>query len=68
MDVVVSTQPLARERLLRAAADLFYSSGINSTGVDAVVRRAGVAKASLYNNFSGTEGLVAAYLDRAREQ
>jgi AcrR family transcriptional regulator len=52
----------ARVRLLRAADELFYECGITSTGVDAVIERAGVATGSLYKNFSGKDDLVAAYL------
>ncbi|WP_438767155.1 TetR/AcrR family transcriptional regulator [Kushneria sp. TE3] len=52
----------ARERLLNAAAMLFYSDGIAGTGIDAIVRRAGVAKKSLYNNFDSKAALVTAYL------
>lgn len=51
-----------RERLLGAADELFYSRGIASTGVDAVIERAGVATGSLYKNFGGKDGLVVAYL------
>ena len=62
----------ARERLLAAADGLFYSEGINSTGVDALVAEAQVALGSLYNNFGGKDALVVAYLesrdDRWREQ
>jgi AcrR family transcriptional regulator len=53
----------ARERLLGAAAVLFYSDGIAGTGIDAIVKRAGVAKKSLYNNFDSKAALVAAYLE-----
>lgn len=53
----------ARDRLLAAADELFYAHGIAATGVDAVIARAGVAIGSLYNNFGGKDGLVAAYLD-----
>ena len=42
----------ARERLLKAAADLFYRDGVGATGIDAITARAGVAKMSLYNNFA----------------
>ncbi|MGC8499255.1 MAG: TetR/AcrR family transcriptional regulator [Acidimicrobiales bacterium] len=55
----------ARERLLEAASDLFYHEGIAATGIDRVIERAGVAKASLYNNFAGKDDLVAAYLAAA---
>lgn len=53
----------ARDRLLNAAAALFYDHGIAGTGIDAVVARAGVAKKSLYNNFASKADLVAQYLD-----
>ena len=52
----------ARERLLAAADELFYAEGVNSVGVDQVIKRAGVAKASLYNTFGSKEELVRAYL------
>ncbi|HEY7931928.1 MAG TPA: TetR/AcrR family transcriptional regulator [Acidimicrobiales bacterium] len=58
----------ARDRLLLAARELFATQGINATGIDQIIERAGVAKASLYNNFSGKDGLVAAYLDGERER
>ncbi len=38
--------------------------GIAATGVDAVLRRAGVAPATLYAHFPGKDHLVAAYLQR----
>ncbi|WP_311946373.1 TetR/AcrR family transcriptional regulator [Halomonas piscis] len=52
----------AYDRLLDAASTLFYRDGITATGVDTIVKRAGVAKKSLYNNFSSKAELVAAYL------
>src|ERR1700710_2419973 len=52
----------ARERLLSAADELFYAEGVQSVGVERVLERAGVAKASLYNLFGNKEGLVLAYL------
>ena len=57
----------AREKLLKAAGELFYDHGITATGIDAVIARAGVAKMSLYNNFKSKSELVAAYID-ARHQ
>lgn len=52
-----------RERLLEAAGELFYAEGVHSVGIDRVIERAGVAKASLYSTFGSKEGLVTAYLD-----
>lgn len=57
----------AREKLLKAAGELFYDNGITATGIDTVIARAGVAKMSLYNNFKSKSELVAAYID-ARHQ
>lgn len=52
----------AHDRLLNAAAILFYNDGIAATGIDAIVKKAGVAKKSLYNNFTSKADVVAQYL------
>jgi AcrR family transcriptional regulator len=62
------TRAPARERLLDAAEELFYERGIAATGVDAVLRRAEVAPATLYAHFAGKDHLVAAYLRRRHER
>ena len=53
----------AKERLLEAADSLFYEGGIHSVGIDAVIERAGVAKATLYSTFGSKDALVRAYLE-----
>jgi AcrR family transcriptional regulator len=53
----------ARDRLLAAADELFYAEGVHVGGVDRIVRRAGVTKASLYNTFGSKDELVRAYLE-----
>src|ERR1700742_2171566 len=58
-----TTKPSPRERLLDAASELFYAEGVQSVGVDRVIARAGVAKASLYSTFGSKEQLVCAYLE-----
>jgi AcrR family transcriptional regulator len=55
--------PTARERLLAAANELFYAEGVHTVGIDRVIERAGVAKASLYNTFGSKDELVHAYLE-----
>jgi AcrR family transcriptional regulator len=60
-------EPLAaspRERLLDAAKQLFCLYGINATGVDAIVAKAGTAKTTLYKIFGSKQQLVEAFLDR----
>jgi AcrR family transcriptional regulator len=52
----------ARERILQAAAELFYRDGILPTGVDALIDRANVAKATFYRHFPSKDLLVLAWL------
>jgi AcrR family transcriptional regulator len=52
----------AKQRLLDAADDLFYSEGIHTVGIDRVIAHAGVAKGSLYYSFTGKDELVHDYL------
>ena len=54
----------AHDKLLNAAATLFYNDGIAATGIDAIVKKANVAKKSLYNNFASKSELIAAYIER----
>ncbi|MEU1799569.1 TetR/AcrR family transcriptional regulator [Streptomyces sp. NPDC019937] len=58
----------ARERLLSAAAHRFYADGVAATGIDTITTEAGVAKKSLYNNFSSKADLVRAYLEARHEE
>jgi AcrR family transcriptional regulator len=57
----------ARERLLAAADELFYEEGVNLVGIDRVIERAGVAKASLYDCFGSKEELIRSYLQERHE-
>jgi AcrR family transcriptional regulator len=53
----------ARDRLLAAADELFYDQGVHSVGIDRVIERAGVAKATLYSAFGSKDALIRSYLD-----
>ncbi|SCL41057.1 DNA-binding transcriptional regulator, AcrR family [Micromonospora pallida] len=55
------------ERILEVAARLFYAEGIGAIGVDRVVEESGVSKPTLYAQFGSKAGLIAAVLDRRRE-
>jgi len=57
----------ARERLLAAADELFYEEGVNLVGIDRIIERAGVAKASLYDCFGSKEELIRSYLQQRHE-
>jgi AcrR family transcriptional regulator len=56
-----------RERIIAAAARLFYNEGIRAASVDAVAERAGVTKKTLYYHFRSKDELIAAYLE-SRDQ
>ena len=62
MSTKTTARPSARDRILAAADELFYEEGILSVGIDRVIERAGVAKASLYNTFGSKDELVRSYL------
>ena len=57
----------AKDKILDAAASMFYDQGINSTGINSIIARASVAKMSLYNHFPTKADLVSAYI-AARHQ
>lgn len=61
-------KPSARDRLLAAADELFYAEGVHTVGIDRVIEKAGVAKASLYSAFGSKDELVKAYLQNRHER
>jgi AcrR family transcriptional regulator len=57
----------ARERILESAYELFSRRGIRGVGIDEVIERAAVAKATLYRHFASKEDLALAFLERREE-
>ncbi len=60
----MDVHPRPRERLLDAAEDLAFTQGVAATPVDEILRRAGVAPATLYVHFGNKEGLITQALKR----
>lgn len=61
----------ARQRLLETARELFYQEGVRAIGVDTIVERSGVGKATLYRHFPTKDDLITAYVaeeSRAHQQ
>src|SRR5215208_2557308 len=54
----------ARDRILDSAYELFSRRGLRAVGIDEVIERAGVAKATLYRHFPSKDELALAFLDR----
>jgi polyphosphate kinase 2 len=55
-------QTSARDRILLTAHDLFYREGIRATGVDRLIRDAGVTKVTFYRHFPSKDDLILAFL------
>lgn len=54
-----------REALLNAAAELVERCNVDGVTMDAVARRAGVGKGTVFRRFESREGLMAALLDHS---
>lgn len=67
MAVTAPTRAPARRRILDAAYDLFSKRGIRAVGIDEIINRAAVAKATLYRHFPTKDALVLEFLAE-REQ
>jgi AcrR family transcriptional regulator len=52
----------ARQRILNAAAELFYREGINATGVERLAAESSVSKRTLYQHFPSKTAVVEEYL------
>lgn len=57
-----------RDRLLAAAAELFYRHGIKAVGVEAIAEAAATNKMTLYRHFASKDELVAEYLRAAARE
>ena len=56
--------PTARQRILDNAYELFSRRGIRAVGIEEVIARAAVAKATLYRHFPSKDDLVLAFLEQ----
>jgi len=68
VEVIPGPKPHARERILDTAYELFSRRAVRDVGIDEVVERAGVAKATLYRHFPSKDDLVIAFLERREER
>jgi TetR/AcrR family transcriptional repressor of mexJK operon len=59
---------LLRERILKAATELFLDEGYGSTTIEAVAARAGISKRTFYDRFDDKSVLFAAVVHRIIEQ
>ncbi|MCG3183366.1 MAG: hypothetical protein ICCCNLDF_01461 [Planctomycetes bacterium] len=57
-----------RDRLLETAARLFYEKGYGATGINEVIKQAGICKASFYHHFKTKEDLLVVSLEQRHER
>ena len=60
----VDVAPATRTRILRAAMELFWEKGYQSTSVADLLKRAEVHSGSLYHFFPGKQDVLLAVLDQ----
>ena len=56
------------ERILSVAYELFSRRGIRDVGVNELIERSGVAKATFYRHFPSKDSLVLAFLEQRDKQ
>jgi AcrR family transcriptional regulator len=61
------SRSLPRERIMSVAADLFYKQGYRATGINEVIEKSGVAKATFYSHFPSKDDLALAYLRQLKD-
>jgi AcrR family transcriptional regulator len=64
-DKLSGSQP--RERIMSVASDLFYRQGYRATGINEVIEKSGVAKATFYSHFPSKDDLALAYLQQLKD-
>jgi len=63
----VTTEP-AYDRIVKVAMELFYQQGFRATGINEVIEKSGVAKATFYHHFATKDELCNVYLQMLRQK
>lgn len=53
-----------KEHIVATASALFYVNGYNATGINEIIAKSEIAKATLYHHFKSKESLCIAYLEK----
>lgn len=56
-----------KDHIIETASKLFYENGYNATGINEIIAKAGIAKATLYHHFKGKEEICINYLQLKHE-
>ncbi|NAY91813.1 TetR family transcriptional regulator [Muricauda sp. JGD-17] len=60
-------RPELHRHIITTAGNLFYSQGYNATGINEIIAKCDIAKATLYSHFKSKEDLCIAYLEQRHE-
>lgn len=60
-------RPEIHEHIITTAGNLFYTNGYNATGINEIVDKCGIAKATLYSHFKSKEDICMAYLKQRHD-
>lgn len=60
--------PSRRQTLIDTALRLFTAEGYHATGIDRILKAAGVSRMTLYNHFKSKDELILAVLEQGHEQ
>lgn len=53
-----------KEHIVTVASKLFYTNGYNATGINEIIAKSEIAKATLYHHFKSKEAICVAYLEK----
>ena len=62
------TESEARRRILTTARKLFYQNGYRATGINEIIAKSGVAKATFYAHFPSKERLAYSYVQTMNQE
>jgi AcrR family transcriptional regulator len=59
-----AAKALMRERIVEAAAELFYAQGLRAVSAEKIIAQVGITKVTFYRYFPTKDDLIVAYLER----
>ena len=57
-----------KDHIVKIANGLFYKNGYNATGINEIIEKADIAKATLYHHFKSKEAICIAYLEERNHE
>jgi len=63
-DATTAPRVPMRERIVEAAAELFYAQGLRAVSAEKIIAQVGITKVTFYRHFPTKDDLIVAYLER----